>query len=329
MLWGSLLPGCCLKLPECKLPPTHSATDTWMHTHMSPCILDACLSALTTAAARHNFTPDKSSAVHGGIMFPQQWPSLLTPLSLPATVVLIFSAWTVVNNELSATLPTGPSAEKAALLVIPAVCYLAAAPERGRLHRSKEAAEHTLPPHRGYTGLCSLSPPPSLSLLPIPSLSCSTLCWASSERLGCRRTDHRLSTSHWGETSRSSSTRLPSPPAWGCRSSDRDGRGWSACRFCVCVSACRANQTPGDPQRAPDVLRPAPAPKTVPSVWIPGPFPRASHLESSLCESTMCVVVKSIFFITCIKFQHYAGRDGYTTDVTLYYVMMCESLVVL
>lgn len=70
-------------------------------------------------------------------------------------------------------LPTGPSAERAALLVIPAVCTLATAPERDRekdcIDPGKLQSTHT---HRGYTGL-PLAPllPPFLSLSPIPSVS--------------------------------------------------------------------------------------------------------------------------------------------------------------
>lgn len=93
------------------------------------------------------------------------------------------------------------------------------------------------------------------------------------------------------------------PPAQGCWSSDGDGRGSSACR--LCVSACRGSQTPGEPRRHPAVLRPAPAQRTAPSVWTPRPSPRASPLESSLCEFSICVILT---VQPCMKS---AGTDGH------------------
>ena len=102
---------------------------------------------------------------------PPTLPSPLIPSSPPLPAAAVLRLFTV-NNSLSATLPTGRSAERAALLVIPAVCTTEAAQIQGTLQST-----HTRP---GYT-IPLLHPSLSLSLSLL--LSLSTLCSASSELL--------------------------------------------------------------------------------------------------------------------------------------------------
>lgn len=130
---------------------------------MFPCLLSWIQQLDTTS---HLIRRPQNMQTPGSIITHLTLYFLTAPLS--AAVVLRFSAYAVVNNSLSATLPKGPSVEKAVLLVIPAVCTLAAAPggDRERLHRSREAAEHPHPPriHGTFSPsslpcyLCHLSP---------------------------------------------------------------------------------------------------------------------------------------------------------------------------
>lgn len=133
------------------------------------------------------------------------------------------------------------------------------------------AAEH---PHQLRIHRSTLTPPPSSSF---PSLAVS-ISFALS--FAGRQSFHRTSPRHFPAASYFFHQ-------WQCWDLGRNGWGWSAFPFCVCGSACQGNPLPGEPPRYPAALQPAPAPKTVPSVWTPRPSPKAFLLGSSLCESVL------------------------------------------